>query len=136
MKIFVTGIGVVSAIGLNAEENLRSLRSGITGIKRSPVHNLMLGEVFLSNEQIIHLLDLPSEDFSRTTLLSLLAAKEAWGKNKILETVRTGMISSTSVGGLDRIEKYYFESQTNKSSDIYKMMIHDNGNTGSVIGND
>ena len=129
MKIFVTGIGVVSAIGLNAEENLRSLRSGITGIKRSPVHNLMLGEVFLSNEQIIHLLDLPSEDFSRTTLLSLLAAKEAWGKNKILETVRTGMISSTSVGGLDRIEKYYFESQTNKSSDIYKMMIHDNGRT-------
>jgi 3-oxoacyl-[acyl-carrier-protein] synthase-1 len=129
VKIFVTGIGVVSAIGLNAEENLCSLRSGITGIRRSSVYNLMLGEVKLSNEQLIQLLDLPNEDFSRTTLLSILAAKEAWGKNKIVDDIRTGMISSTSVGGLDRIEKYYFESQKNNSSESYKLMTHDNGRT-------
>lgn len=129
MKIFVTGIGVVSAIGLNAEENLCSLRSGVTGIRRSSVYNLMLGEVKLCNEQLIQLLNLPNEDFSRTTLLSILAAKEAWGKNKIVDDIRTGIISSTSVGGLDRIEKYYFESQTNKSSESYKLMTHDNGRT-------
>ena len=129
MKIFVTGIGVVSAIGLNAEENLCSLRSGVTGIRRSSVYNLMLGEVRLSNEQLIQLLGLPNEDFSRTTLLSILAAKEAWGKNKIVDDIRTGIISSTSVGGLDRIEKYYFESQTNNSSESYKLMTHDNGRT-------
>ena len=58
MKIFVTGIGVVSAVGLNAEENLRSLKSRTTGISKSPVHNLMLAEVKLSNEQIIQRLDL------------------------------------------------------------------------------
>jgi 3-oxoacyl-[acyl-carrier-protein] synthase-1 len=129
MKIFVTGIGIVSAIGLNADENLRSLKSRVTGISRSPEYNLMLGEVKLSNEEIVKLLDLPNEDFSRTTLLSLLAAKEAWGKNKILGNVRTGIISSTSVGGLDRIEKYYFESQKNNTSDSYKLMTHDNGRT-------
>ena len=129
MKIFVTGIGVVSAIGLNAEENFRSLKTGVSGISRSSVYNLMLGEVKLSNEQLIQLLDLPNEDFSRTTLLSILAAKEAWGKNKIVDDIRTGIISSTSVGGLDRIEKYYFESQTNNSSDSYKLMTHDNGRT-------
>jgi len=129
VKIFVTGIGVVSAIGLNAEENLCSLRSGVTGIRRSSVYNLMLGEVKLCNEQLIQLLNLPNEDFSRTTLLSILAAKEAWGKNKIVDDIRTGIISSTSVGGLDRIEKYYFESQTNKSSESYKLMTHDNGRT-------
>jgi len=43
VKIFVTGIGVVSAIGLNAGENLHSLQSGVTGISKSPVFNLMLG---------------------------------------------------------------------------------------------
>ena len=129
MKVFVTGIGIVSAIGLNADENFHSLKSHVSGINWSPVYNLMLGEVKLSNEQIIQLLDLPNEDFSRTTLLSLLAAKEAWGKNKILGDVRTGIISSTSVGGLDRIEKYYFESQKNKSSETYKLMTHDNGRT-------
>ena len=129
MNIFVTGIGVVSAIGLDAGENLHSLKSGITGIRKSPVYNLMLGEVKLSNEQIMQQLDLPKEDFSRTTLLSLMAAKEAWGKNKKMSDIRTGIISSTSVGGLDRTEKYYFESQTNKSSETYKLMTHDNGRT-------
>lgn len=129
MKIFVTGIGVVSAVGLHAEENLLSLKSRVTGISKSSDYNLFLGEVKLTNEQIIQLLDLPKEDFSRTTLLSLIAAKEAWGKNKIQENVRTGLISSTSVGGIDRIEKYYFESQTNKSSETYKLMTHDNGRT-------
>jgi 3-oxoacyl-[acyl-carrier-protein] synthase-1 len=127
VKKFVTGIGVVSAVGLDAEENLRSLKSGITGISKSSIHNLMLGEVKLSNEQIVQMLGLPNEDFSRTTLLALLAAKEAWGNNKHHNKIRTGIISSTSVGGLDRTEKYYFESQKNKSSDTYKLMTHDNG---------
>lgn len=133
MKIFVTGIGVVSAIGLNAEENLHSLKSRITGISQSTDHNLMIGEVKLSNEQIIQLLGLPNEDFSRTTLLSLLAAKEAWGNNKRQDNIRTGLISSTSIGGLDRTEKYYFESQKNKSSPTYKLMTHDNGRTTERI---
>ena len=133
MKIFVTGIGVVSAIGSDAEENLRSLKSGDTGISKSSVHNQMLGEVKLSNEQIIQMLGLPNEDFSRTTLLALLAAKEAWGNSKSHSNVRTGLISSTSIGGLDRTEKYYFESQKNKSSNAYKLMTHDNGRTTERI---
>ena len=133
MKIFVTGIGVVSAIGLNAGENLRSLEDGVTGINKSSPHNLLLGEVKLSNQQIIQMLSLPNEDFSRTTLLALLAAKEAWGNNKTQQSIRSGLISSTSVGGLDRTEKYYFESPNNKSSDKYKLMIHDNGGTTERI---
>ena len=133
MKIFVTGIGVVSAIGVNAEENLLSLKSSVTGISKSSDHNLMLAKIKLTNEQIIRKLDLPDKDFSRTTLLGLLAAKEAWRNNKSYTNVRTGIISSTSIGGLDRTEKYYFESQKNKSSDTYKLMTHDNGRTTERI---
>jgi 3-oxoacyl-(acyl-carrier-protein) synthase len=133
VRIFVTGIGVVSAIGLDAEENLRSLKSKVTGISKSCIHNLMLGEVKLSDEQIIQMLDLPGEDFSRTTLLALPAAKEAWGNNKHHHKIRSGLISSTSVGGIDRTEKYYFESQKNKSSNAYKLMTHDNGRTTERI---
>lgn len=129
MKIFITGIGVVSAIGLNAEENLRSLRFRTTGISKSSQYDLMLAEVKLSNEEIIRKFNLPDVDYSRTTLLSLLAAKEAWGNNKIESNLRSGLISATSIGGLDRTEKYYFESQKNISSDNYKLMTHDNGRT-------
>ena len=98
MKIFVTGIGVISAIGIDAKENLSSLQAGITGITKSYIYNLMLGEVRLTNEQIIQLLGLPGEDFSRTTLLSLIAAKEAWGNNFIQDHIRPGIISPTCVG--------------------------------------
>jgi 3-oxoacyl-[acyl-carrier-protein] synthase-1 len=120
-------MGVVSAIGQDAEQNLRSLQSLTTGISRSDTFNLMLGEIKLSNEQLVEKLELPCEDYSRTTLLALLAAKEAWGNNKINKSVRTGLISATSVGGLDRTEKYYFE--TSKTSNNYALMTHDNGRT-------
>ena len=133
MKTFVTGIGVVSAIGLNAEENLLSLKSRVTGIKKSSVYNLMTAEVELSNEEIISMFNLPDYDFSRTTLLSLIAAKEAWGNNENHGNIKTGLVSSTSIGGLDRTEKYYFESQKNLSSYAYKLMTHDNGRTTERI---
>ena len=133
MKIFVTGIGVVSAIGLNTGENLRSLQSGVTGISRSSDHHLMLGEVKITNEEIIRMFNLPDEDFSRTTLLALLAAKEAWGNNQHHYKIRSGLISATSIGGLDRTEKYYFESGQNTSADTYKLMTHDNGRTTERI---
>ena len=133
MKTFVTGIGVVSAIGLNAEENLLSLKSRVTGIKKSSVYNLMIGEVKLADEEIISMLNLPDYDYSRTSLLSLLAAKEAWGNNEIQGNIKTGLVSSTSIGGLDRTEKYYFESQKNLSTDAYKLMTHDNGRTTERI---
>lgn len=127
MKIFVTGAGIVSAAGSNAEENTRSLQSQLTGISHSPEYNLMTGKVKYSNEEIIQLLGLQREDFSRTTLLAFLAAKEAWGKNKIHPGIRTGLISSTSVGGMDRTEEYYFDSRNTPGN--YRLMIHDNGRT-------
>ena len=129
MITFITGIGVISAIGLNAGENLSSIKSFRTGIRKSPKYNLMVGEVPLSNERLIQILHLPANDYSRTTLLALIAAKEAWGNNKTNKKIRTGLISSTSVGGLDRTEKYYFQSQGNKTSTNSSMMVHDNGRT-------
>lgn len=129
MKIFVTGIGVISAIGMNVAENLQSIKSLRTGIRKSSEYKLMIGEVALSNKQLVQILNLPDEDYSRTTLLAIPAAKEAWGNNQNDPRIRTGLISSTSVGGLDRTEKYYFQSQMNKSPDDYSLMIHDNGRT-------
>jgi 3-oxoacyl-[acyl-carrier-protein] synthase-1 len=133
VKVFVTGIGVVSAIGLNAEENFISLRSGITGISKSTTYNLMIAEVQLTNEEIMSKLCLPYKDYSRTTLLALMAAKEAWGNNESHSDIRTGLISSTSIGGLDRTEKFYFESQKGMSSNTYKLMTYDNGRTTEGI---
>ena len=134
MKIFVTRIGVTSAIGLNTEENLNSLISGQTGIKKSKQHDLMLGEVKLTDEAIIEKFNLPKKDFSRTTLLGLLAAKEAWDNNKTNPNIRTGFISATSAGGMDKMEKYYFEfTQNENNSGTHPLLVHDNGSTSENI---
>ena len=132
MKIFVTGIGIVTAIGLDAEENLNSLGSLTTGISRSNSSGLMLGEVKLSNEELMNKFQLPAEDYSRTSLLGLLAATEAWANNKNDKIIRTGIISSTSVGGMDRTEKYYFDARKNGIANS-SLMTHCNGRTTERI---
>lgn len=133
MSVFVTGIGVVGANGNNVEENLRSLSSGLTGIYWSDEFGLMLGAVKLSNEDIVDKFKLPREDFSRTTLLALIAAKECWGNNRFSRQIRTGLISATSAGGLDRMERYYFRAHKNAAFDMRPFMTHDNGRTTEHI---
>jgi 3-oxoacyl-(acyl-carrier-protein) synthase len=129
VKIGITGIGVVSAIGLTVDENLRTLKEGRTGIGPSARFHHLMGEVKLSNEEIIRQESLKRIDYSRTTLLSILAAKEAWGNKTHHPTIRTGLIGATSVGGVDRIEEYYVELQADSTSEAYARMTHDNGRT-------
>ena len=81
MRIAVTGIGIVSAAGLNVAENLATLRAGRSGIAPRPVrlatrHCLPVGEVPLSNEELAARLGI-GELQSRTTLLGMMAAEEA-----------------------------------------------------------
>jgi len=129
VRISVTGIGIVSAVGHNVDENLSALKEGSTGIEPSATFNLMMGEVKVSNEAIIRQEALKDVDYSRTTLLSLLAAKEAWGNKADHPSIRTGLIGATSVGGVDRIENYYFELKSDSTSGAYCSMTHDNGRT-------
>ena len=65
MNIAVTGEGIVSAIGLNKQEVLASLlkkQSGIGMMKylQSNHHELVVGEVDLSNEQMKEMIGIPS----------------------------------------------------------------------------
>jgi 3-oxoacyl-(acyl-carrier-protein) synthase len=133
MKVYISGSGVVSAIGSGAEENFASLQSGVSGIKKSSVYNLMMAEVKLSNKEIQDLFALPQREYSRTSLLSLIAAKEAWGSNRHYNQVKTGMISSTSLGGLDKTQEYYFQSRNEQSNAYKKLMTFDNGRATETV---
>jgi len=117
--VVVTGIGVVSALGIGVDNQVSSLKAGKSGIGKlslfSTRHAPMVGEIKYSNEQIVELLKLPKEKIhSRTTLIGLLAAKEAFDDSglKILmdgndRGIRIGLISATSVGGMDVSENFY-----------------------------
>jgi len=133
VKIYVTGIGVISAIGFDTTENFDSLRSLRTGLSKSSKYNVIAGEVPLSNDQLRLGLKKPDHDYSRTTLLAHPAASEAWGTNTQHSNIRTGLISSTSVGGMDLTEKYYFNTKQSGATNGSKLMVHDNGRTTEAV---
>ncbi|WP_288763523.1 beta-ketoacyl-[acyl-carrier-protein] synthase family protein [uncultured Weeksella sp.] len=140
-KIAITGMGIISAIGHSVAENLDSLlhnKSGLEKIKYlSTKHKneFLVGEVKKSNQELASILGLPNNHtFTRTALLGAVAAKEAvknanltWGKQD-----RIGLISSTSVGGMDQSELYFFdyENQPDKQKFI---LSHDAGDSSIKI---
>jgi 3-oxoacyl-[acyl-carrier-protein] synthase II len=112
MRISITGLGIVSAIGMNLEENLNSLqnlRSGISSIDliNELQENFLGGEIKLTNQELslIAFEKDQQEVFPRSLLLSLIAAKQAWGKNNISPKIKTVIIGGTTVGGMDLAEK-------------------------------
>lgn len=116
--VAITGMGIISAIGNNVAENYSALLKGRTGIshisKLDTVHkgSIMVGEIEFTNRELEAILGLdPNNNYSRTALLGTIAAKEAIADAKItnIKAYRTGLISSTSVGGMDMTEKYYYD---------------------------
>ncbi len=112
-KVYVTGIGVVSAIGLGVAENLNALKTSKHGIGKlenfETIHskNRPCGEIKRDNSQLAKILDISiGDDFSRTALLGMTAAREALSSAGLLSSAKsnTGIISATTVGGMDRTE--------------------------------
>ncbi|MGB6084363.1 beta-ketoacyl-[acyl-carrier-protein] synthase family protein [Moheibacter sp.] len=116
--IAITGMGIISAIGNNLAENENALLQNQHGIRKYSVSDPLIhqekwvGEILKSNDEFYSELNLnPEEAFTRSTLLGLVAAKEAVlsaGLN-VDDGLRTGFISATTVGGMDATEKYYFD---------------------------
>jgi 3-oxoacyl-(acyl-carrier-protein) synthase len=137
MGVRITGIGIVSAIGLSVEDNLSALRAGKSGI--APIHflhgqrELLTGEVKVSNRDLIDRFSVNSDNISRTSLLGIGAAKEAWGDNQHHASLRTGIISATSVGGMDRSENFYRDYLDHNNPDFQILKCHDSGNTTERI---
>ena len=116
--VAITGMGIISAIGNNVAENYSALlkkRTGISHISKiDTVHkgSIMVGEIEFTNGELEAILGLgPNNNYSRTALLGAIAAKEAIADAKItnIKAYRTGLISSTSVGGMDMTEKFYYD---------------------------
>ncbi|MDO6758597.1 beta-ketoacyl-[acyl-carrier-protein] synthase family protein [Tamlana sp. 2_MG-2023] len=139
--VAITGMGIISAIGNNVEENYQSLiesRKGISRIskiKTNHVNDIMVGEIAFTNEEIAAQLGLKSDNsFTRTALLGCLAAKEAVENAGIdnVDDYKTGLISSTSVGGMDMTERYYYESFENKAVQKYIESHHAGDSTQKI----
>lgn len=111
--VVITGAGIVSAIGVGKDETLRSLlarKSGLPG-----------GEVALSDLQLKTILDIPGEEtVARTSLLGMVAVKEALEQAGTAGTGDAALISGTTVGGMDITEKHYLEMLEGGRPDYFR----------------
>lgn len=150
MNVAITGEGIVSAIGLNKQQVLQSLQTGKSGIGemrylQSSHHELPVGEVQLSNEQMKGLLDIPAAQMmSRTSLMGMLTIRQALQEAGITpgmkradgSDLRIVLVSGTTVGGMDITEqcfdKLYDQVERGEKlseQDAELMKHHDCGNS-------
>lgn len=146
MSIAITGTGIVSAIGLNKVEVLRSLQEKRTGIGRmrfldSMHKELPVGEVRLSNEEMKERLGIKADkEISRTALMGMIALEQALQEAGVAEAaqkataqkpLRIVLLSGTTVGGMDITERHYEEMTQGGQTDYLKQ--HDCGSCTSLM---
>ena len=117
-KVYITGIGAISAIGNNVTENFKSLMSKKSGIGEitllDTIHKteIPVAEVKLSEKELKEKLQIPDgEAYTRTALLGITAVKEALKNSRIydINKYKTGIISATTVAGMASSEKFYID---------------------------
>ena len=141
--IAITGMGIISSIGNTVEENFQSLINKTPGISKikgiSTIHSnhIKVGEVKITNDALCDFLKLPiSNNYSRTTMLGEIAAKEAVRNAGItdINSCKTGFISATSVGGMDLTEKFFY-SQFEEEENRKYIESHSAGDSSTKIAN-
>jgi len=135
MRIAITGIGVVSAIGTNCAETLQSLlaeRSGIGTMRYlGSVHaDIPVGEVPYSDAELKRLLAIGNEPMPRTSLLGLMAAREAI---EMAKAECDAFISGTTVGGMDLTEQHWTDYMEGKATE--NIRLHEAGKSTNAIAN-
>lgn len=144
-KVYITGTGIISAIGRNVPEVLDSLVNGRHGIGPithiDTIHKgvIPVGEVKLTDDELAVMAGIPSTSkkvYTRTTLLGLIAAREALKQSGLDVTLtRTGFVSATSVGGMDRSENFIERYYENKAlGRMRNVVAHDCGESTETIG--
>lgn len=128
-KLAVTGMGILSALGTGWEATCRALLNGYSPIGKirhlQTVHaGLPCAEVSYTDDEMKTILgvgDLPA--FNRTTLMGMIACREAWLTAAIppawAASQRIVFINGTTVGGMDKSERYYEDFCGNDSKNDY-----------------
>lgn len=127
-RIAITGMGIVSAIGNSVAENLETLLKGgnsmsrIQNLKTIHQDSLKFGEIKTTNAEFVDLLNLSSDNnLCRSALIGTVALKEAVKNANItnMNAARSGLISATTVGGMDMTEKYFHSYDVNVAARKY-----------------
>jgi 3-oxoacyl-(acyl-carrier-protein) synthase len=139
MKVFVTGSGCISAIGLNVNENLKSLQSEKDGLTHSAYLKSRYAALKLFGEVKADTSDLQRDlklehlhGLTRTDLLAFRAFNEAIEHASLtckeISSRETAFISASTVGGMCNTDEIYrdanFQSTSNEYVNSYPYSRH------------
>ena len=131
-SIVVTGMGIVTGIGVGVESTLDSLmhcRSGVGAVRYlSTAHtDIPVCEVPMTEAEMRQRMDIPADVVTtRTPLLSLMAMREALQQSHLQpDSGRVALINGTTVGGMEKSEQLYLGFFDDK--DVAYIAAHDCG---------
>jgi 3-oxoacyl-(acyl-carrier-protein) synthase len=138
-RIAICGLGIVSALGMDVKSNLKSLleqQSGIGDLELLPsIHAgvLPVGEVKNTDEQLAESLGVAyHRELSRTSLLGMIAAQQAYQEAGFSSSHRCGLISATTVAGMRTSENHYLNFLEGHSDGFF-VDTHDAGDSTERI---
>lgn len=142
-KVFVTGAGIISALGVGKESTLEALLKGQSGIGKithiqTEHEEFPVGEVTLSNAEMARMLNVGYPvDGLRTVLMGIIAAKEAVESAGLTEREirKAAFVNGTTVGGMDKTERYFktvFDSNV-ETDDSLELKYNDCGYSTELI---
>lgn len=114
-RVFVTGAGIVSALGIGKGATLQALQNGVSGVGKlthieSELSSFPVGEVQMDNAQLSRMLgvEYPVSEV-RTALLAIAAGREAVAEAHLTDKDirKCAFISGTTVGGMDKTERHF-----------------------------
>ncbi|MBK7121885.1 MAG: beta-ketoacyl-[acyl-carrier-protein] synthase family protein [Chitinophagaceae bacterium] len=129
-RIFITGMGLISAIGNSVAENHLALRAGSCGIQykldlfpSKYAGVLPLAQVSLSNDELINKLQITEKGVTRTTMLALHAFEEAVANGGLsaedLIAADTALVGANTVGGMCLTDELYHDANKNQDGSDY-----------------
>ena len=123
-RVFITGMGVISAIGNTTAENHRALIAGHCGITKETnfpsryAGVLPFGEIRRPTEELKEQLNVNDAGVTRTTLLALHAFKEAITDAGLspaqLMSPDTALVGATTVGGMCLMDQMFDDANKDK----------------------
>lgn len=132
-RIVITGVGVVSALGVGQAAQVKALMQGISGIGRVrylPTEHteFPVGEVDLSHDELLDMLQIHDDQrYSRTSLLGMVALREALTQARLLDREDLAFVSGTTVGGMDVTERHFPEPLPPDMRDVHDCGANTNG---------
>lgn len=140
MSVVVTGMGIICAIGHGADDVWESIKANRSGI--APVAGLdtplkdthVFGQIKKTNRQLAELVGEGADHLSRTSLLSIIAVKDALTDAGVSSSEVDGLIAGTTVGGMDLSERFFSNRiQQEDNSGINALLTHSCGDTTARV---